>query len=283
LQVCITPGGRELRTWLTEFGAGAVGSSLVATDWLEHWGIDLKRLSEDQTARNRSSYRPSELESPNVPALEESVELVREIWSLCEPSSALFDGLDRHLLRLALQRTFFAKYNQLPADLPDIFRADVEMMVDSVDPAGLTREEWIGFLVAELDPLEPKLLEYARASSNLRSPRQHLEVLSRAVLLLRLASGAAAHLLSVAGLGRDDLFFWFDRIAVARGFWEPGETRTSMTDLYEDVRGSVLDTGSWLEGARGTNPSFARWRREQVAQISQLGECERIGMWGFGL
>ena len=55
----IRPGKIPLRDWLDQFAAGPANQTLLARDWLQLWGLDLERLTEDRSTRNRSSYRPT--------------------------------------------------------------------------------------------------------------------------------------------------------------------------------------------------------------------------------
>jgi hypothetical protein len=56
---CFSAGGHSLDTWLTDFGYLPTISGMLASSWLQSWGLDIKRLSEDRDARNLSSYRPT--------------------------------------------------------------------------------------------------------------------------------------------------------------------------------------------------------------------------------
>ena len=275
----IQPNGIPLGQWLDAFGAGTL-SRAIGMKWMRTWGVDLKRLSKglDRNARNQASYRPTYLHKGAQLEVNDCSSFVRRLWISCEPSQpSRFDTLDRHLLRLTLRQAFDA----LPRTLS--YEDRVTSMINSVLPAGALADAWARFLTGVTDPADPAVITEASSRSRRGDPRHHLHVLSRATLLLRVATGACLRLLRSAPVGRDDLEFWWKSLGEQHALWIPGEEPDDLTELWEDVNASVEDLRDWEDRNTGLNPSYTSWRAELPRQISILGECERVALWGLGL
>lgn len=125
----VSPFGIELGDW---FDAFLTGPALyqVGKDWFRTWGLDLRRLSEDREARNEVSYEPGNLNSRTSLDVHSSVSFLREVWDLLEPlDSSRFGILDRHLLRLSLEKAFEAVFGD-PKKHSQDFQKRVERMLE---------------------------------------------------------------------------------------------------------------------------------------------------------
>ena len=107
-----------------------------------------------------------------------------------------------------------------------------------------------------------------------------VEVMSRATMLLRLATGAAAILLSDAGIERQHLEFWIQAIGTGRGIWQPKEPPEAMVDLWADVEYELERIDDRMNGTRSSAQEI--WAVESKG-LAILGECERVALWGLGL
>src|SRR5205814_675893 len=125
------------------------------------------------------------------------------------------------------------------------------------------------------------LLTEAAGTLKYTNPHHHIQLLARATLLLRIATGVCAALLDRTGTQPTDLRFWSDSIGEERGFWEPGNAPQQLADLWQDIELAIQDLSDWQHET--TALSWARLRRELPSSLSALTECERIGLWGIGL
>lgn len=280
----IEPGGVPLSEWLDAFQGVAGAWHPIGDRWLRTWGLDLQRMAKDQKARNVASYRPSHVDpGPCLPVLDCSG-FVRDLWEICEPSSvSRFELLDRHLLRLGLEAAFKGITGKKASDDCSSYEGRVRAMLGAVAPEGPLVEELERFLTRDSQPEDPSLTSEASGVLAANHPRHHVQVMSRAALLLRFATGACAAMLRHADLARNDLEFWWKALGEERRLWDPGGEPEELVDLWADVESALRGVREWEVAANEGGASQAEWRRECSQEISVLGECERIALWGLGL
>ena len=279
-------GGISLSAWLGHFQVAAGGSAAlapVAADWLTMWGLDLHRFSDDRDARNNSSYRPTGIVQASRLRTSDCLAAVADVWSALEPAGVgSFDIIDRYLLRLCVESVFKAVVGGVstPADKLR-FRQEVSGMIQRAAPSSDERR-LRDFLLRRRDRSEPALLRLAQASDPPTAADHHLQVLSRAALLLRIANGACALLVQGGGASLRQLRFWWTGLGEARGCWERGSIPADLTDLWADVK-QALDEVRLRRAKLGKRASLATWRQGSAVEIAVLGECERIGFWGLNV
>ncbi len=279
----IQPAGVALREWVVAFG-GVGTASMLASRWLKAWGLDLKRLGDDRDARNEASYRPTRLNYGGTLTALDRVRFLRELWSLYEPRPlSRFEILDRHLLREGFEDLYQAKTGRRAEDDRVGFRSQVEMAVGAVLPPGPDVSRLRRFLLRDLETATPAPLVAAGRASGTQDPRHHTEVMSRAALLLRVASGASARLLRLANINRDACEFWWKPLGEERGLWGADNAPDDFTELWADIEAAVDDTRTWEEENAGGQPSSAKLLAEQSRQMSYFSEGERPALWGLGL
>jgi hypothetical protein len=136
------------------------------------------------------------------------------------------------------------------------------------------------------DRFDPVIIQDARESDPISHPRHHLEVIGRASLLLRVATGAAARLLQESQFERRDLKFWWKTFGESRGLWIPNAVPVSFEDLWVEVSDALNERHLWeiaTNSKEKTQYCLAKWREEQSNSILVLSECERIALWGLGI
>lgn len=109
-----------------------------------------------------------------------------------------------------------------------------------------------------------------------------MQLISRAVVLLRIATGACSQLLGSARLSKPDLQFWWEQLVEVRGLWNQATRPSDITDLWADAADAMSQLDDWGQ-RNGAGATYARWRSDCAREISTLGTCERIGLWGLGL
>jgi hypothetical protein len=256
----------------------------VGKKWLRTWGLDLRLLSDDWDVRNEASYRPTKLAERPALSVDDSAEFICEMWSQCEPSAhAPFNTLDRHLLRLALEESFYGITGSTTAANAPQFRNDVRAMLSQIlsDPA--SQHEWLNFLTRVSEPHDPMILFESRQTDQIDSPRQHLQMISRAALILRMATAANSRLMQEAHVSSEDVKFWWSAMGEERGLWMGGRQPSTLTDLWADVEAAVENIKEWKARTATSDRGFVKWRQDQSYDISVLGSCERIALWGLEL
>lgn len=272
----IVAGGTTLADWVTIFQPTA---SLVpvSSHWLGAWGLDLARLSGDRDARNASSYRPTSIPSTHHIDPKGFVEHVVGMWSVSEPQNpSFFEPLDRHLVRLTLEMLFRGVTGKQPPD-PG-YAADVKRTVTTLGPSGMDPASWEAFLTRSAVASDPAVLVQAGANAPPTDPTYYLQVVSRAYVLARLATGASLRLCGRAGITGSDLVFWSDHLGEIRGLWGPGAKPNPLTDLWADVDVAISEAKTWH--GKGKNTTDDLWRQVSPS-MSSLGKFERIGLWSL--
>lgn len=275
----VTAGGLRLDEWLSAFSPG-FDARHIALDWLSTWGLDLKRLSSDHEARNEASYRPSGITPRNQLSVLDTSSFLRALWTVCQPGiPSRFEYLDRHLVRVSLEDTFRATTGRQATSSGSEYGARISGMVGQGTPSGWSAGEWTRFFTRQVESQTPLVIREAAGTAPVSDPRHHFQVLSRAVLLLRLATGACLRLLQASGASRTDLGFWWRALSEERGLWRTNDEPLQSADLWADIDEAMSAIGDWEESTIPPDRSIAAWRSAHANAISVLGECERVALW----
>ena len=277
LEDVIRPGDKKLSEWLRQSPMGGVTPRLLAKRWLKMWGIDLRRMSIDRDARNESSYRPTQFQRPVALSGADTAAFITSFWTFFEPWPPNFGAADRYLLRTLLHATFYAVHNTPVQNAMPAFRAQVETTIAAVQPTGMSQTEWAQFLCS-ID--ESQIIQLASSKSDYLNPEHHLQVMSRAALLLRVATGASDSLFRAAGLDRTTLTFWTNQFGQTRGLWQGHTKPENMLDLWIDVQGALTALKKWSSTNQGSD--LFTLRHDPVLAVNTLCECERVALWGMG-
>jgi hypothetical protein len=274
----IKAGGQNLATWLNHFSIAPALSAKLAEDWLRDWGLDIKRLAADQTARNLSSYRPTGFTTSRPAPAQQIVKFTLGLWRLCEATTqSPFAELDRNLIRLSLQRAFKAGggLTHRNAKATANFLARMKSLLSALQPTATLGLDWETFLLAEPSN-QPDLLVHASGTDGPESQFHSIQVAARALLLLRVASGTCERLIkSLPRSSRAHLTFWIDAVGEDRRLWQGGDRPTSWQDLWKDPEDAIDD----LEGDLPSLTSYAALWENRAPAASVLTTCERVGLW----
>jgi hypothetical protein len=283
----VRPGGISLKDWLDQFSPGPALQSILANEWLLQWGLDIRRLTEDRGARNFASYRPTAFTSPGASSISDSLALIKCLWQSCEPDgSGRFEVLDRHLLKGSLARAFKVAHSshRTHVQARRQFDAQVGRMLHGLAPVGWGADQCRAFLKFKDGEAPPEILRLASGTADVYDLEHSRQVIARAMLLLRVATGASAILLkSLPGFTPAELQFWWLRLGSERGLWADGSPPAIFTDMWADVRDGLVAVAEWLSAVPIHQRSHARFWRDRPTEGSVLGMCERVGLWGLGL
>ena len=225
-------GGFGYDDWLQASGI-YVAPTIQCAKWFRDWGLDLSHLSAEQQVRNSASYDPSTGLAPPL-AITEVVLFVRAVWDALAPDTATgFGGLDRHLLRIALKDSLRIKHEAaLSARRSKARDRDTTRVLNALDPA--LEPLWFDFLTRRNAPNTLALLEYAATIGTNRAPAP-FQMVARAVILARFATGVTRLLLRDAGATLADMNYWQMQSGEQLGFWNAGSPPTSFSDLWIDI------------------------------------------------
>lgn len=282
----IQPGGIPLEKWLNSFLITPGLHAILAERWLLQWGLDLKQLRDDRNARNSASYRPNVFSNSHVMNIGDALQFVKDFWLVCEPTESIrFPALDRYLLRQSLELTFRSvqPHNRSRKQAKRMFERQVDVMLHGLAPGDLTTEKWSEFLRYSESPELPLVMKEAKAKDEPPNPRHHLQVLARATLLLRVATGACHTRLKTLPNFIQTLEFWWTKLGENKCLWHIGEQPDRIIDLWTDIREAVQTLDGWQSAPNVSGISYNKLWLEQSAAAGVLGSCERVGLWGVGL
>ena len=230
--------GFPLSDWLAQFPYGGVQP--FAHDWLKSWGLDLQRYADDRMARNTASYRPTALVSSRPRKIDQIMSSIVQLWRVFEPiGSAKFENLDGQLMRRILEYVFLNSHGESAQKAPESYLSRISQMLNSLGLSDDERERWREFL----NPVAKSSPDLTLSASG-KLPAEHIDhskqLLARAALLLRLATGCARELMAQSATApRELLRFWWSQLAVSRRLWPVRSPPSSFSDLWEDVDESL--------------------------------------------
>jgi hypothetical protein len=276
----IAPYGRTLDGWLTPLGGGNVVSP-QAQVWFRQWGMDLRTFPDDRDARNISSYRPDGIPSSWYQAAPDVLNFVRDVWSAFQPAeNARFDGIDKYILRITLESTFRGRTGTEPNADRGAFKIWLHNIVDYQAFSPEISAHWTKILNRETVPDDPVMFSCSAASAEVRES-SHFSIMSRAALLLRIASGSTARLVQRSGLTPDSIQFWWNGFGQARGLWEGQREADTLTDLWADIEVCLSEIDDFESRNSLAQQTFYRIGKELGPALAGLASCERVAIWGI--
>lgn len=273
----LKPFGHSIADWLGHFPGSPIP---VVEDWLRKWGLDLQELATDGSKRNIASYEPSGCPPTMREQSENALDYVTRLWRSCQPTgTGVTLALDTLVLRATLETVFRTghPHKRSARQAPKQYHEKVRHAVESLS-LGLTNHE------ASLSVLDPRkipegmdIFEIAKRTSDARTRTHVTEVLSRAVLLLRLATACAHDLLAEFGTDPKAITrHWWESRHVRRGLWPVGYNLDSFSDLWDEAD-EALDT---LEQPPNGVSTFGLRSPDFASSVATLATAERIFFWG---
>lgn len=270
----LRPFGVPLRDWLEAAAAPGLAAPAQATaqHWLRAWSLDLQRMDADHVARNRLSYTPTRLYPRPAFAPEP---FVVQTWRLLEPAPGNpFAAFDRHLLHAIvgfIVATTVRESAELRAEEVEAgFAGDSPAALAAAPDEALERYiasararagpgPWEGFL---RNAGEAPLVRFAATRSD-----NPWCLLSRALILLRVAAGAVRNGMRSAGvIGAPELAAWAHALALERSLVNTAVD--DLHDLWEDIE-VALDH---LADRTAPGP-------DTHSMLRRLETSERVALW----
>ncbi len=280
LNQLISAGGQPLSEWLTHYGNMPVLSQTLAKEWLISWGLDISKLVDDRDSRNLASYRPSAISSARPPDVRTTIKAIHKAWSICSPITGNpFGNIDRLLVRAAIIKAFKVVNGHSPKQAKTQFKRRINSILAGVQPNDADRFDWEEFFLNDSQQaFDPLLLAAGKATP--KKSVHSLQVIFRALLLLRMASGSSKRLIDTLPIGSiTHLNFWFDDIGMDRGLWTQNNKPQFITDLWGDAEFALETLMNNLDQVDSFNTLMTSFSQEATILCSS----ERIGLWGLGL
>ena len=277
----VRPEGRSLDDWFQPLG-GAATLEPQARSWFMQWGMDLGLAIKDRESRNESSYQPDGIPTTWDAPVKDGLEFVRDTWNALEPTStSSFEQIDRHILRIALERHFFSRSGKAAVATDADFVAMGNELVDAQGLATATTARLKDFLLRRTASTDPLIFTYSSVAPGGAPSSDALAVLSRAVLLLRIATGSANDLLKQAGFAADALSFWWEKLGETRGLWRAGSPPEALSDLWADVKASLDELADVVATDPTSLESVYNVAFGMEGRLNVLSSHERVGLWGL--
>ncbi len=276
----LEPVGVQIAQWVAALPQGAAWQP-IAKEWLKDIGLDLELFGEqDHDARNEASYRPNHLHGSVRLASVQAAAAAREMWALLEPAQPLsFGQLDKYMLRRTLESAFASVRGLSASRALDAYRLQVTQAAGGL-LSTLEAAEWTPFLFREQDPEDPEILRMADREPRPARSDYHVSMMARALLLLRVASGANRRMLKEAGVPLESLSFWWQPYGEGLGLWDqPAPTVPELTLGWDDAQAALEDIESALHD--GTAGSYRSVVSRLSAPLARLTGMEIVGVWSL--
>ena len=252
----------------------------LGAELLRQAGLDLVRMSHDRHARNEASYRPAGV-VPSIPRNPiEDAAFVVEMMRLLEPGGTpgSFEVLDRFLCRRIIHEAYSSGSGKPPLSDWEQFPQAIDSMLLPFIDHPQRRNDLQRFLTRQLSPIDPGLLTEAHRDGHPGAATYHLQVLSRAALLLRLATGAVRNTLRAADIRLTSLEFWWLEMGRRQGFWDDSLTLAEIPDLWYDLLDSVDEIDTWVQGGSLSRRNLLVTCAKPIVEISGMARFALIGL-----
>ncbi len=265
----IRPMGISLNEWFNRIQSGSP-MAWIGQNWLNQWGYDLSLLAKDQDARNEASYRPQGFNLKKINNLPKNIALIENFWRMFTPTKNHSFQLDIFLLRRSLREYYKGLgKSRLPIN-------DIRAVLSNLAFTNVEQQNLLPLLMANPNSNDPMLLTESKPpkGSSFYDTGYHIQMICRAALLLRIATGASTKLFEETLIDKDDIEFWWRTIGENHGLWQPTQT-DPLLSMWTDVEAALSNI----------NPTVLHnssdWRTRHSADIITLSGCERIGFAGI--
>lgn len=269
---------RSFADWLEELPHGGTQAPLGAEQLLL-MGFDIQRMMEDRDARNEASYRPTGIVAAQTADPKADAQFVVEALRLLEPggSSGTFETIDRYIFRRVVRRALETTIEGVtPED--EKFRRSVESMILAFDDNPTWQKDVKQFLTHESDSNEPRLLVEAENQKDHYDDNYHLQVISRAMLLLRVATGMVREMFIDSGVDLNMLKFWWHDAGCVQGFWGTPPESIDSSRLWSDLIPHLDDIDDWISGDDNSRQSLQSECADALIQLTGTARFALIGL-----
>lgn len=261
--------GLSLEEWVNGLSGGCSGLSIVS-GYIKEWGIDIKNYDGDRKARNKLSYDISFYQKNQRNTHEEVVAWLSDFWSCFESIGAKNFLIDYYMLWVILQSVRKAKNWDEKA-----YKTKLEEFLRTTSMSESSRDRCVAILTRTPGQFG-QLLSLSRTFA-LTSNRYYLHIMSRALILLRIATIACGDAFKNAGLRAADLTWWINGGGKEKGLWN--EIPEDFSTLYEDVENALeeLKTRTVTTYSDFLLNSF----NSESNPFPRLGFSEYAMLWGL--
>nr|WKN34381.1 hypothetical protein K4G66_18555 [Tunicatimonas sp. TK19036] len=245
-------------------------SSNITKNWLKDWAFDVKKYKNDRDLRNNVSYRPQTLSDfDRHPDLKKSIEDVYSLFQVLSPlQSNPFNYLDTLLLKALFEELYQIPIIEQSGRFSDLVENSFTNLGAALDIQ--TRN----ILLSGVSNVDQHIIF---EESN-KFETQPLPIISRAALLLRMATGSTSLLLSDASILKEELDFIWSSYGIKNGFWETASPVSDFHRLWSDIENEYTEISSNFDRL---NNNLYTYKNELDEDISRLSQYNRAVLWGI--
>lgn len=269
-----TVNGKNLGDWVNhvQFPISQSLASYYTLEWMKEWSFDVQNYENDKNFRNIVTYQPQRLVNNGQIDFNKKFAGVANIWKFIEPNgSDKFALLDKYLFLMLFQKI----HNN-----PGISGSGISLedLTDrTFTAAGLNQDPSIRSIMAS--GINSSILTYAkdRAISQPNGELMPLNIISRALLMLRISSGCAFDLMNSAGINKGNIDFYINSLGNNSGYWK-GATPTNFQNLWGDVNESIMFIDEMLQD--GDDIILSDLYKDWPSELHYFKQISRASFWG---
>lgn len=191
-----------------------------------------------------------------------------------------FRFIDRQILRLTLEAYFKARTSKEANKARSKFRAFVKPIIEKQGLSDEIAAQCLAFVCRDVSPTDVDILRFSRKLPD-DMAFSAFSIMSRATLLLRVATGSTARLFQEADHSIESYRFWWEKFGVARGLWHETIEAEEIRDLWSDIQESLDDIEVFQELHSKSDQTLFRLGQEIPKAVATLGTCERVALWSM--
>ncbi len=268
--------GISLSDWLTAFLGNPATSGMttigLVKSLLRTWCMDIPTIQKDRDARNYCSYSPQNMNGHPTPLFNDKLYDICEINKLLEPSgpSSKYTLLDSNILKAILVMAFNDILNK-----SGVYNDKIDTICSQF---GIIDPDFITLLKDE--NVIHKVFECGKIPAmNVNNEIFPFNVISRALLILRISTMACEEVRNRAGLNKNDLDFWLSEIIDSAGLGDYS-TITNIVDLWADKNEAIEEITKLFNS--GNVLKIIPTNRSNSYDIWQLKKMQSACFWGMG-
>ena len=277
----IAPESVRMEMWVRSI-PGQPAWTPLGTDWLLRLGLDLRRMADDRAARNFSEL------SPECPCAL-GCAFVAGGSTLREGFCPEFGASGSNRLQRArcpfppahLRSAFTSLTNSTPRQAPRQYEAAVAGATEIVVPDEDRRNLIADCLRRQHEPLDSIVIEFAERTDAPTHPLHHMQVMSRAAILLRLATGSVApRMFGAVALEPEMTRWWWAAAGTNHGLSGFGPYVRAVTRYFADIDEGLSDLSDSLDAPNTENSHrcFCRLVRDASGRATPLETLALLGM-----
>lgn len=275
LEEIITPGNIPLREWVNGYRNNTW--DVISFEIFKKWGVDLQYLAHDRDTRNRVSYRPTQIHANQTVDATKNYKFIVELWQLLEPSTnGNYSNIDNIFLKQSID--LLNEHSEQKCEN----KRDVKLykMLEKVLTDKTKIRDYLK-LIKDTDN-NSVLSNASKIHTNidiaLQDPDNHLQIIARALFLVRIATGSVKRMMKDANVNLSDMDFWLNDIIQKSGIVSQDSIATLIIeDLWTDINDiAIEDIKNSDEG-----DDLYDYKNKYSKSSILFSECERAMLWGL--